>query len=133
MGLVPEQGCLPQRGGPDALQRVGARVRRGGPPRGVARGPATRLADGRVLVIGGSADGWSYNDHCYAEAEIYDPATGSFTATGSMADALVAQTATLLPDGRVLIAGGHDASTDVAGAEIWDPETGTFAPVGFGG
>ena len=69
---------------------------------------ATLLADGRVLVTGGCADGWDYNDHFYAAAEIYDPKTGTFTATGSMADALVAQTATLLPDGRVLIAGGYD-------------------------
>jgi hypothetical protein len=94
---------------------------------------ATMLADGRVLVTGGSADGWSYADRYLAEAEIYEPKAGTFTATGSMADGLVAQTATLLPDGRVLIAGGHDRLGDVATAELYDPESGTFSPPGSGG
>jgi len=91
---------------------------------------ATVLADGRVLVTGGSADGWSYAGNYRAEAEIYDPKTGRFTATGSMADALVAQTATLLPDGRVLVAGGQDRFAGVATAELYDPSRGTFGPAG---
>jgi hypothetical protein len=56
-----------------------------------------------------------------------------FAAIGSMLDGVVAQTATLLPDGRVLIAGGHDRLTDVATAELYDPKTGTFSPTGPGG
>ena len=88
---------------------------------------ATLLADGRVLVTGGSADGWGYDGHYYAEAEIYDPKTGTFTATGPMADTLVSHTATLLPDGRVLIAGGYDGVTDLTTAELYDPKTGTFS------
>jgi hypothetical protein len=94
---------------------------------------ATLLADGRVLVTGGCADGWYWNDHFYAEAEIYDPTTGRFAATGSMADALVAQTATLLLDGRVLIAGGYDGTAHVTTTELYDPKTGTFIPTGPGG
>jgi hypothetical protein len=94
---------------------------------------ATLLDDGRVLVTGGCADGWYWNDHFYAEAEIYDPKTGTFTATGPMADALVAQTATLLLDGHVLIAGGFDGRAHVTTTELYDPKTGTFSPTGPGG
>ena len=94
---------------------------------------ATLLADGRVLVTGGSADGWGYNDHYYAEAEIYDPKAGTFTATGPMADTLVSHTANLLPGGRVLIAGGYDGRADLAAAEFYDPKTGTFSLASPGG
>jgi hypothetical protein len=94
---------------------------------------ATLLADGRVLVTGGCADGWYWNDNFYAEAEVYDPKTGRFTATGSMVDALVAQTATLLLDGRVLIAGGFDGRAHVTTTELYDPTTGTFSPTSPGG
>lgn len=91
---------------------------------------ASLLADGRVLMTGGSADGWSYNDNYFAEAEIYDPTTGEFTATGTMSAGRVAQSATLLADGRVLVAGGRQVSGDVATAELWNPTTGTFSPAG---
>jgi hypothetical protein len=94
---------------------------------------ATLLADGRVLVTGGSADGWTYADNYYAEAEIYDPKAGTFAATGPMADTLVSQTATLLPGGRVLIAGGYDGIADVTTAELYDPKTGTFSLTSPGG
>jgi Galactose oxidase, central domain/Kelch motif len=94
---------------------------------------ATLLADGRVLVTGGCADGWYWNDHFYGEAEIYDPKTGRFTSTGSMADGLVAQTATLLADGHVLIAGGFDGRAHVTTTELYDPKTDTFSPTSPGG
>lgn len=45
-----------------------------------------------------------------------------------MADTLVSHTATLLPGGRVLIAGGYDGIADVTTAELYDPRTGTFSP-----
>jgi hypothetical protein len=82
---------------------------------------ATRLADGKVVVVGGTTSQQS--------AEIYDPATGVFTPTGSLNVVHSYHTATLLPDGRVLIAGGQDnvgPETHAVG-ELYDPTTGTFS------
>ena len=92
---------------------------------------AALLSDGRVLVAGGSPDGGTIT--ALAGAQIFDPATGKFTATGSMSTARFHFTATLLSDGRVLVVGGcgfGSASNAPASAEIYDPRTGTFSPTG---
>jgi hypothetical protein len=94
---------------------------------------ATLLADGRVLVAGGwgLVPAEQYPVY-YASAEIYDPGAGTFSLTGSMHTARSGATATLLPDGRVLIAGGvpGPATAAVSSAEIYDPTTGTFSQTG---
>jgi hypothetical protein len=85
------------------------------------------LADGRVLVAGGYRDR-NLQDRLIASAEIYDPRTGAFSPTGSMAAGRAAM-ATRLADGRVLIAGGGKGAGGSA-AELYDPGTGTFSPTG---
>jgi hypothetical protein len=91
---------------------------------------ATMLSDGRVLIVGGNAGTWSYDGPFLASAEIYDPKTGKFSPTGSMATPRGWQSANRLPDGRVLVAGGENARTDLASTEIYNPKTGKFSPTG---
>jgi hypothetical protein len=119
-------GILPPRAsdGPGTFSPTGSPVA----GRGYGH-TTTRLSDGRVLIAGGNAPG---NDGYTAQtsAELYDPKTGTFSPTGSMATARSHQTATLLSDGRVLIAGGWNGSTSQSSAELYDPKTGTFSPTG---
>ncbi len=90
---------------------------------------ATLLKDGRVLITGCVLlDTWDVSN-CDS-AELFDPTTGTFTLTGSMTDARLRPTATLLPDGRVLIVGGSWSQSIFASAELYDPETGKFSATG---
>ena len=87
---------------------------------------ATLLADGTVLVVGGAGD--SPELGALSTAELYDPSTGTWTATANMADARSHQTATLMPDGTVLVTGGYigpgAALTLLASAELYIPGSG---------
>ncbi len=88
---------------------------------------AVRLADGRVLIVGGTHWFAGRPGVPLASAEVYDPAAGRFHATrGPMAFARDRPTATLLPDGSVLIAGGQNGGSEPAQAERFDPKTETF-------
>jgi hypothetical protein len=89
---------------------------------------ATRLTDGRVLVVGGYS-GTSASS-VLGSAETFDPASGTFSSTGPMTVPRAGHSATLLADGRVLIAGGETTGSKiVASAEIYDPNSGAFSPV----
>ena len=90
---------------------------------------STLLADGQVLVTGGE-DGMTATFRALASAELYDPATGKWTVTGSLNYKRRYHTTTLLTDGRILVAGGNDTSNTLASAEIYDPATGQWSATG---
>lgn len=93
---------------------------------------ATLLTDGRVLVTGGTGQDAADAGHRYvalASTELYDPGTNAWTRGPPMADARNWHTATLLPDGRVLVAGGaREMRQHLASAELFLPDAGAFAP-----
>ena len=101
---------------------------------------ATLLADGRVLVVGGMDPAETeFPPTHLSSAELYDPTTGIWTRTGSMAVGRIGHSATLLPNGQVLVAGGPDfeaaqaAEVEIMGrisAELYDPATGEWTATG---
>ncbi len=103
---------------------------------GVDQQTATLLNNGRVLIAGGSNDEVIPAGRV-AAAELYDPATGAFTATSAMHSPRDAHASVLLADGKVLIVGGDTGTLiggvgyyagSLASAELYDPLSGTFAP-----
>jgi hypothetical protein len=98
---------------------------------------ATLLQDGRVLIAGGDV---VVPPGCITgsnSAEIYDPATGQFTLTGSLNMARVSHSAVLLDDGRVWIVGTYGGCQETNKTEFYNPSSGTFTwgpdlPVGMG-
>jgi hypothetical protein len=94
---------------------------------------ATVLRDDRVLVVGGYSSDPAGNAHGLATAEVWDPATRTFSPAGALARPRIGHAAALLNDGRVLIVGGEDERIGTGArlpAEVWDPATGTFDEVG---
>jgi len=95
------------------------------------------LNNGKVLVVGGrdAVSGTTPGARVLSSAELYDPATNTWTFTGSISVARRSPTITLLNDGRVLVAGGGDRASSTVTlplsiVEIYDPATGTFSVVG---
>jgi hypothetical protein len=89
---------------------------------------AVKLKDGRILVAGGS----NGSGAALSSTEIYDPATGHWTLTGSMKTARYGMTMTLLASGWVLVTGGYSSGTNTAlrSAEIYDPATQAWSSTG---
>ena len=88
---------------------------------------ATVLQDGTVLIAGGFKKGPDGHSQIYSRTvELFDPKTRSFVTTGNMNLARAGHTATLLSDGRVLIAGGFTGKGVTQSAEVYDPTMKSF-------
>src|SRR5260370_40275049 len=86
---------------------------------------AVLLADGRVLVVGGVPFNFSCADPPIStSAELYDPATGTWTSTGSLSVGRASAVAVGLADGRVLVAGGGRCGAMRHQAGVYGPRTG---------
>ncbi len=99
---------------------------------GRAQFVAVLLSTGKVLVAGGCT---SYDvNGCLGvttSAELYNPATGTWSSTGAMRAARMAMTGTVLPTGKALVAGGQTAASDaLSSCELYNPATGTFSLTG---
>jgi hypothetical protein len=112
---------------------------------------ATTLPDGRILIIGGSSGDKTNGFTNLASAEIYDPNTGKFSSTGSMAFGRAFHSAMLLSNGNVMVAGGvtgsfagssafgtfelqvNDGITgdNLTSIEEYNPSQATFTKTGF--
>jgi len=93
---------------------------------------ATLLSDGKVLVAGGNGFSGGHN-RILDSAELYDPVTEKWNATGRLNVPRTGHTATLLKHGRVLITGGFDGrdlDSTLNSAELYDPVTGTWSITG---
>jgi hypothetical protein len=91
----------------------------------MAKGTATLLSNGSVLIAGGSSSSTYRN-----VAMKYTPATNKWATSGSFTDAREFHTATLLQNGKVLIAGGFgDGATPLRSASLYDPATNTWSEV----
>ena len=104
-----------------------------GSPSCCSDGTATVLQNGQVLLAGGDVAPGSFT--FTSSAELYNPATGTWTATGGMTTARFGHTATLLPNGQVLAAGGegscvNGSCTILSSAELYNPATGTWTGTG---
>jgi hypothetical protein len=142
--LLQDGRVLVAGGGPDAASALSSAetydpatrkfTRTGSMATARSDASATLLQDGRVLIAGGFGCGNTKTCSDYqamtlgrdlASAELYDPTTGEFTRTGSMSDSRQGPTATLLPDGRVLLLNGGSKL-----AELYDPTSGKFTSAG---
>jgi N-acetylneuraminic acid mutarotase len=89
---------------------------------------ATLLANGEVLVVGGLVSPYTG----VSNAELYDPVTNTSSLTGALADTTYRyyHTATLLPNGKVIVAGGLDGGNAIATTQLYDPTTNNWTLAG---
>jgi hypothetical protein len=84
------------------------------------------LPNGKVLVAAGVGNNGIY----LTSAELYDPASRTSSATGSLNTARGYHTATLLANGKVLVAGGENSTGFLASGELYDPAGGSWSATG---
>lgn len=90
------------------------------------RHSATLLPDGKVLVVGGNTLGSTWTT--LKSSEIYDPSSNTWSGRASMNEPRQLHTATLLPNGRVLVTGGSDDAFGVRStSESYDPIQDTWS------
>ena len=91
---------------------------------------ATLLQSGKVLVTGGIYQPTPGYEpiYCLATTELYDPTSNSWSSAGNMSTCRLGQTATLLPSGKVLVAGGCGMEVCLATAELYDPASNMWSP-----
>ena len=104
-------------------------------PLNYARNGYTRtlLTNGQELIAGGyiQTEILTNSNRHLSSAQLHDPATGKWFETGEMIGPRDSHTATLLLDGRVLVAGGTDSTgRALANAELYDPTTGKWTATG---
>src|SRR5205823_3655444 len=96
---------------------------------------ATLLPNGKVLIAGGLGPTGVNTFSSFNSAELYDPATGTWSLTGNLNTGRDGHTATLLQSGKVLVAEGSNCPSlndcvNLKSAEIYDPATGTWSSTG---
>lgn len=92
---------------------------------------AVMLTNGTVIMAAGSGTNPGTSGFFLSSAELYNPTAATFSPTGSLIDGRDGQTATLLANGSVLVAGGQDVTFAItAKAEVYNPTVGTFTSTG---
>lgn len=91
---------------------------------------ATLLPNGNVVVMGGYTSHPTNSQQVTRTIEIYNSTTGEWSSGGKLLVERASHSATLLPNGKILVVGGLTAASPEERAELYDPETGTSAPTG---
>lgn len=141
LGCARGPALPPSPAAPEAEARAAPAVKPAAPYRDVlspvtpmgarrAAHSATVLPDGRMLLAGGFQDDGHGRELAIASAELFDPATETFTYTSTLNEPRDGHGAVLLNDGTVLIVGGWGINERTDTAEIYDPATGKFTWVG---
>jgi hypothetical protein len=92
---------------------------------------AIQLASGKVLIVGGILDPQNLHQSVDPKyAELYDPIARTFSFAGNLTISRTRYSATLLSNGKVLLAGGRDLGQTVGTAELFDPTSDTLVATG---